>query len=57
VLERFAESGGLLPVVRRDDARKVEGVITIADIHRFGARRRADVGRSPVPTGHGAPPG
>lgn len=40
VLERFAEADGLLPVVSRAAARRVEGVITVDDITRFGRRRR-----------------
>jgi CIC family chloride channel protein len=32
VVQRFAESGGLLPVVSRSDARRVEGAITLSDI-------------------------
>ena len=34
VLERTLESGGLLPVVSRDDATRVLGVVTMADITR-----------------------
>jgi CIC family chloride channel protein len=40
VLERFAESAGLLPVVSRAAASRVEGVITLDDITRLGKRRR-----------------
>jgi CIC family chloride channel protein len=40
ILDRFGESGGLLPVVGRDDARRVEGVITLDDITHFARRRR-----------------
>jgi CIC family chloride channel protein len=40
VLERFAESDGLLPVVSRAAARRLEGVITLDDITRFTRRRR-----------------
>lgn len=43
VLERFADSGGLLPVVSRVAARRVEGVITLDDIARAAKRRRADL--------------
>ena len=38
VLERFAESPGLLPVVSRDPVNRLEGVITSDEI--LGARRR-----------------
>jgi CIC family chloride channel protein len=41
VLERFAESAGLLPVVSRKEARRLEGVITLDEITRFIRRRRA----------------
>jgi CIC family chloride channel protein len=34
VLERTLESGGLLPIVSRDDATRVLGVVTMADITR-----------------------
>jgi CIC family chloride channel protein len=40
VLERFAESPGLLPVVSRAAANRVEGIITIEDITRLAKRRR-----------------
>ena len=39
VLERFAESAGLLPVVSRAAARCVEGVIALDDITRFAKRQ------------------
>jgi chloride channel protein, CIC family len=39
VLERFAESAGLLPVVSRATARRVEGVIASANITQLGKRR------------------
>jgi hypothetical protein len=42
VLERFAESTGLLPVVSRVAAHCVEGVITLDDITGFAKRRRAE---------------
>jgi predicted transcriptional regulator len=41
VLERLAESAGLLPVVSRVASRRVLGVIAYEDIARF-AKRRAD---------------
>ena len=40
VLDRFAESGGLLPVVSRAAAQRVEGVITLDEITRFAKRRQ-----------------
>jgi CIC family chloride channel protein len=39
VLERFGESGGVLPVVGRTDARRVLGIITVDSIVRSGSRR------------------
>lgn len=40
VLERFAETEGALPVVSRDDAEQVEGVVTLdAMVRTVGARR------------------
>jgi CIC family chloride channel protein len=49
VLERFAESPGLLPVVSRAAASRVEGVITLDDITRFGKGRWTErsAGRRP----------
>jgi CBS-domain-containing membrane protein len=46
VLERFAASGGLLPVVSRAAVQCVEGVIRLEDI-AAAAKRRAS--RSPLP--------
>jgi CIC family chloride channel protein len=40
VLDRFAESPGLLPVVSRAATNRVEGIITIDDITRLAKRRR-----------------
>jgi CIC family chloride channel protein len=40
VLERFADSPGLLPVVSRAVANRVEGVITLDDITHFARGRR-----------------
>jgi CIC family chloride channel protein len=40
VLDRFAESPGLLPVVSRVAADRVEGVISLEDITRFARRPR-----------------
>jgi CIC family chloride channel protein len=42
VVERLAESAGLLPVVSRAAASRVEGVITLDDITRLGQRRRTE---------------
>jgi CIC family chloride channel protein len=42
VLDRFAESAGLLPVVRRAAVQRVVGVIAIEDITRLAKRRRTD---------------
>jgi CIC family chloride channel protein len=41
VFERLAESDGMLPVVSRSDARRIEGVVTVATI-------TASLGRRPV---------
>jgi CIC family chloride channel protein len=41
VLARFAEADGLLPVVSRTAARRVEGVIRIEDLARLGRRRES----------------
>jgi CIC family chloride channel protein len=40
VFERFAASGGLLPVVSRHNVRALEGIVTIEDITRFLQRPR-----------------
>jgi CBS domain-containing protein len=42
VLERFAQSPGLLPVVSREQARRMEGVVTLDDVTRFVERRRTE---------------
>ena len=42
VLERFAETPELLPVVSREDVRRLEGVITADDVTRSFRGRRAD---------------
>ncbi len=47
VLERLAESDGVLPVVSRTEARRVEGVITRDSILRGGAERRRRAGTTP----------
>ena len=41
VVQRFAGSGGLLPVVSRADARRVEGAITLKEITAFATRAAA----------------
>ena len=40
VLERFAQSAGLLPVVSREHATRVEGVVALEDVTRFVEGRR-----------------
>jgi CIC family chloride channel protein len=40
VLERFAESPGLLPIVGRDEVRRLEGVVALDDILRYVQRHR-----------------
>ena len=47
VIERLAESDGLLPVVSRTEATRVEGVITGDSILRGGAERRRRPGTTP----------
>jgi CBS domain-containing protein len=39
VLERLSQSSGILPVVSRSDARRVEGVVTPVSILAFDVRR------------------
>jgi CIC family chloride channel protein len=41
VVQRFAGSGGLLPVVSRADARRVEGAITLKEITAFATKAAA----------------
>jgi CBS domain-containing protein len=41
-MERFAQTPELLPVVSRDDVRRLEGVITADDVTRSFRGRRAD---------------
>ena len=51
VLERLGEADGVLPVVSREDAQRVVGVVTVADVLRF-MRRRPSASRekgSPAP--------
>jgi len=58
VLERFADSAGLLPVVSRAAARRVDGVIALEDLTRTARRRRAeraDQGRPLVSSREGEP--
>jgi CIC family chloride channel protein len=45
VLERLAHSGGLLPVVSRDDAQQVMGVVTFAHIMHFIRTHRSERGK------------
>ena len=40
VLERLSDSDGLLPIVSRHDTRRVEGVVTLADVARVVGRAR-----------------
>ena len=40
VLERLADSDGLLPVISRDDTRRLEGVVTVDDVARVLGRGR-----------------
>jgi CIC family chloride channel protein len=40
VLERLAQSGGLLPIVSREQARSMVGIVTLDHIMRFMRRRR-----------------
>lgn len=40
VLERLAQSGGLLPIVSREQARSMVGIVTLDHIMRFMGRRR-----------------
>jgi CIC family chloride channel protein len=40
VLERLADSDGVLPIISREDTRRVEGLVTIEDITRTLARRQ-----------------
>ena len=47
VLARLGETNGVLPIVSRNDAQHVVGVITIADVIRFLGRRKVTTGRSP----------
>jgi CBS domain-containing protein len=48
VLDRFAQSGGILPVVSRADAHRVEGVITIDSILKIAERRAHARGSQPA---------
>ncbi|HVT48719.1 MAG TPA: chloride channel protein [Vicinamibacterales bacterium] len=53
VFERFGQSGGVLPVVSRTDARRVDGVIALDDLVAFGRPRRP--GPSGGPSDQAAP--
>ena len=44
VLERLGEADGLLPVVSREDAQRVIGVVTVADVIGFMRRRSRATG-------------
>ncbi len=50
VLDRFAQSGGILPVVSRADVQKLEGVVTIDSILAFTGPRSHAAGRRPRTT-------
>lgn len=41
VLQRLASSSGLLPVVSREDAQRLVGVVTFDDVRRFLRERRS----------------
>lgn len=49
VLDRFAQTGGVLPVVSRTAARRVEGIVTLDSILKVVDRRAR--GRDPAPAG------
>jgi CBS domain-containing protein len=40
VLERLADSDGVLPIISRENTRRIEGVITFADMARGLGRKR-----------------
>ena len=44
VLERLGEADGVLPIVSREDAQRVIGVVTVADVIRFMRRRSKPTG-------------
>jgi hypothetical protein len=46
VLERLALSGGVLPIVSRDDAQHLLGIVTVPHIMQF--MRRRGVSDNPV---------
>jgi CBS domain-containing protein len=50
VLERLAHSCGLLPIVSRDDAQLVMGVVTLEHIMQFIRTRRAPSGAASFET-------
>ena len=43
VLERLAEGGGTVPVLSREQAQQVLGVVTFGDVLRFVKGRRQDL--------------
>jgi hypothetical protein len=47
VLERLAQTGGILPIVSRDDAQQVLGVVTFPHIMQFMRKRPATTGATP----------
>ena len=47
VLERLAQTGGILPIVSRDDTQQVLGVVTFPHIMRFMRKRPATSSASP----------
>ena len=47
VLERLAQTGGILPIVSRDDAHQVLGVVTFPHIMQFMRKRPATSGATP----------
>ncbi len=49
VMERFAESPGILPILSREQTRRIEGVITLEDITRYLQRRRVERRRTASP--------
>ena len=42
VVERFAQGSGVLPVVSREQARRVEGIVTLDEVTRFVEQRRLE---------------
>jgi chloride channel protein, CIC family len=54
VLDRFAQSGGILPVVSRADAHRVEGVVTIDSILKLAERQARAQASPPLTVAAGA---